>query len=109
MDVDMYLDDRGKVEYKVSSEKAKANYFARKTNDGHIFYKVEVDVGKTPECLSGKYSGPEVCKDAIVDYLTKRPASQSVKRDNYRKMREEQKQNAVQPDSADDVQQRASD
>lgn len=105
----MYLDDRGKLEYKVSSKKAKANYYARKNNDGFVFYKVEVDVGKVPETLRGKYSGPEVCKDAIVDYLTKRPASQTVQRDNYRKMREEQKKNALQPDSADDVQQGASD
>lgn len=110
MDVRMYLDDRGRIEFSVEDkEKNRSTYYARKSENGYTHYHVEKSVGDVPKALQGSYSNPDKCKDAIVDYLKKQSVSRTIKRDSYRKMREEKKNASVQSDSKDDLQQGSSD
>lgn len=83
----------GKPYFLVSDKEInKVTYKVERSNDGYIFYKVTVDVGKVPPVLDQMFTKFAHGIKAVTDYLEHQPKSPTVRRDENTKAREERKQ-----------------
>jgi hypothetical protein len=75
----------------ITSEKMSAKITIKKASDGFIFFDVKFDRGAVPNELSGKYSSMAKAKEAVLSFLNNRKETESARRENFAKEREERK------------------
>jgi hypothetical protein len=75
----------------ITSEKMTTKITIKKSSDGFIFFDVKFDKGPVPYELSGKYSSMPKAKEAVLSYLNNRKETESARRENFAKEREERK------------------
>ena len=96
---------RGNPLYEVSSEKSKAIFYVKKTNDGFAFFDVSVSIGQVPGELTGRYSTPEKGVEAVKNYIRVAKETRAARRENFSKARDERKNaKKQQPDNTEHVQ-----
>ena len=71
--------------------KSKSVFTVSTAPGGFIFYEVKNSDGRTPEQLSGRFTGLDKAVAAVTDYFEKMPKTKAVKLQNNRKRREDQK------------------
>src|SRR6056297_3511356 len=81
MDVKEIMDETGSPMLVVQSEKNNIKYYVKKSNDGFVFYKIEVSKGSPPAKLQGMYTRMESAMKALKEYLRVAPKSQTKQRD----------------------------
>lgn len=82
MDVKEKTDDRGSPMLVVKTDKANAEYYIKKTNNGFVFYQISVNGGQIPESLSGMYTRMSTAKEHLLKYLDKMPKTKTKQRDD---------------------------
>lgn len=81
-----------KPAYVMTTDKAKAQWTARKSHDGFAFYVIEVSKGTLPTELSGRFSRSKDAIEAFMIYEARMPKAESVKREEIREARAKQKE-----------------
>lgn len=72
-------------------DKTKVDYSVAKSRDGYAFYEVRISKGTVPKELSSFFTNQKDAEQAVLFYLSKLSKSYTVKRDDIRKARDEQK------------------
>lgn len=83
-------------------EKTKNTFKVVKQPGGFIFYEVEVDNGRVPQVLSGRYSSLEAGVDAVSKYIQNSPKSSGVKRQYFKDAREKKAKDVSKSESKGD-------
>lgn len=72
-------------------EKFAHEFTVTRSQDGYVFYVVQVSKGSVPKELSGNYSTMDHAVKAVLKYVELAPVSKTVRRDKNTKVREERK------------------
>lgn len=83
-----------KPQLTITSDKFNHSFTVKPTNDGFVFYCVNVTKGNVPNALKGNYSTMRQAKEAVLEYIRLSKPSQTVERDKKAKIREERKEKA---------------
>jgi len=75
----------------ITTDKMASKVIIRKCNDGFIFFEVAFERGPVPSELSGKYSSIPKAKEAVLHFIDNRKETESARRENFAKEREERK------------------
>lgn len=78
-------------EFILTSDKLKSKYTVKKTFGGFSFWEITVDVGKLPAALSGFHTSHAKAITAFEEWEAKQSKSRTVKVEENRQAREEQK------------------
>ncbi len=104
------MDMDGKPLWIITTDKSKAEYQVKKSEDGFVFYDVGISVGSVPAKLSGKYTTPDKALKDVRDYIRTMPVSKTVERDIKAANREKRKNaKTVSTDDTQHIQQGSSD
>lgn len=78
-------------------DKGLSKFHVKKSPGGYLFFHVEVEKGKVPEALSGKYTSLELGVRAVTHYLNTRPKTRGLRSQEYKEGLEERiaKKNAA--------------
>ena len=86
-----FIEDTAKQRCVCKTDKIKTDIIIQKSNDGFIFFEIKFTTGNPPAELSGHYSSILKAKAAVEHYLNNRKESNTVRRDNFSKARQERK------------------
>lgn len=75
----------------ITSDKMTSKVTIKKSSDGYIFFDIKFDKGAVPSELSGKYTSMATAKKAVLSFLNNRKETESARRENFAKEREERK------------------
>ena len=102
------LDARGMLHYTVTTPKANATYYVRKTEDGFSRYEIALSNGKLPQRISGYYTTADKGLEVLLDHIERMSLTSAARRDKMylenKKKREKRLGSDIQPDSKHEVQ-----
>jgi hypothetical protein len=86
-----FIEDTANQRCVCKTDKMKTDIIISKEIGGYRFFRIKMENGATPDKLSGKYSSLRQGMLAVENYLKNKKESNTVRRDNFSKAREERK------------------